>query len=163
MDKIIIAPQASLETRKVEIKEHGNKKENKEDQKNSKEVINRCELRQKFTNLADQLAQSHYTCRNCKFPGSEQIYTDPLQSSMKFVTKFYANAKGGPLYVDEPMTEKQMLEAYERHKVMLKLNLRHIVIEKDSTLEDLYEDLETQRVKKNGLDNGNSKSKNSAK
>lgn len=97
--------------------------------------------KQEYLYPVDMLAQDKLVIRNVKYPGSEFDYPDDLNALFRFVSKEYPNAKGGPLYVDEPKNVVEVHRAYERHEKMKQRNLRHVVIEHDSTLEHLLDQL----------------------
>lgn len=76
-----------------------------------------------------------------KFKGADEAYPDTIHARFRYCSSYYPNAEGGPLYVDQPRNEGEIYRAYERQKVMKKLGLRHVIIERDSTLEHMLEQL----------------------
>lgn len=89
----------------------------------------------------ERLTQGSVVIRQVKFPGADTAYPDVTQALFRFVSAYYPYAVGGPLYVDEPRNEKEVYRAYERQKVLKKLNLRHVILDKDTSYEDLLEQL----------------------
>jgi hypothetical protein len=139
MKKVVIAPEASkAELRVSEVKDN-QVQSGDEMTPAHRTALRKAEMRQQFNTLADQIAEHCLYFRNWKFHGADQVF--PKDPEARFVTKMYPYAKGGMLLVDEPRTEKQMLQAYERHKFFNKKKIRHIVIEADSSLYDLLEQL----------------------
>lgn len=105
-------------------------------------ALQKYDSKRQFTSPVEELAGNiSGMVGNVKFPGSDEIYPNDAQASMRFCSKYYPYAVGGPLYVDYAKTEIESYRAYERHRVMKKLKLRHIVVERDSTLDHLLEQL----------------------
>jgi len=98
--------------------------------------------------VSDQLCESlggnsKIMCRNFKWDLQNKSYPMMRDLHMRFVTKAYPDIKKfkGPLLVDEPKTELEMLRMYEKQKVLKKLGFKHVVIEKDTTVFDCLEQL----------------------
>jgi hypothetical protein len=136
--RTIIAPE-SKKQRMAEIYPDSEPKET--ETAAHRRALQKYEEKQQFLYPVERIAQDKLVIRKTKFPGADEAYPDVTQSLFRFVDKFYPHAKGGPLWVDEPRNEKEIYRAYERHKVMKKLGLRHLVVEKDSTYEHLLEQL----------------------
>ena len=107
-----------------------------------RKALQRYESKKEFLYPVERIAQDHVCIMNVKFPGADEAYPEPQNALFRFVSKLFPNAKGGPLYVDQPKNDREVYRAYERHKVMAKLNLRHIISEKDSSYEDLLGQLQ---------------------
>lgn len=139
--KTIIAPEASIGEQRVDMEDGEVQTESQKDETSPahEKALRRVGSRQEFVTLSDQLAEHPLYHRNYKYPNGWKYF--PQNSEMHQVTKYYPLAKGGPLLVDEPRTENEMVLAYEKQKVLKKSGLRHIVVEKDSTMEDLWEQL----------------------
>lgn len=99
--------------------------------------------KKQFIYPLERITQGTVVIRQVKFPGADAAYPDVTHALYRFVSSYYPYAQGGPLYVDEPKNEKEVFRAYERQKVMKKLGLRHVIIDKDTTYEDLLEQLGT--------------------
>lgn len=107
-----------------------------------KRALARYDSKRQATSPVEELAGDvSGLTRNVKFPGADEAYPQVQQWAFRFVSAFYPNAKGGPLYVDQPRNEAEVYRAYERQKVMKKLKLRHIVVENNSSFVDLLEQL----------------------
>ncbi len=104
-------------------------------------ALRKWDEKQEFLYPLERITQSKLCFRKEKFPGADDVYPEPHQALYRFVSKFYPNAVGGPLYVDEPQNELEIHRAYERQKVMKKLKLRYLIVEKDSTYDMLLEQL----------------------
>ncbi len=138
----IIAPEAKFQKR-IEIGEENEHSLNMDKMTPShRQALQKYEAKKEFLYPVERIAQDHVCIMNVKFPGADEAYPQPQEALFRFVSKVFPNAKGGPLYVDHPRNEREIYRAYERHKIMAKLKLRHIVAEKDSSYEDLLEQLE---------------------
>lgn len=143
MKRTIQAPEASKKANKqTEIfMEMENHKEINEKIAQNKRGLQRYESKQEFLYPLERIVQDRLVIRNVKYPGADEDYPLNQDALFRFVTMVYPNAKGGPIYVDEPIHEKQRVRAYERQEKMKKRKLRHIVLEPNSTYEDLLEQL----------------------
>jgi hypothetical protein len=103
-------------------------------------AVKRCNERNSFITFSDCLAQSVDYIMNVKWDLGDVNY--PNSPEMRTVNKFYPNAKGGPLYVDEPNDEQNATRCYEKQTKMRKLGLRYVVIEKNMGLYDVQMQLE---------------------
>lgn len=105
-------------------------------------ALQKYENKKQFTNPVEELAQNiSGMVGNVKFPGADEIFPHETQALLRFCSKVYPYAKGGALYVDYPKNEVESYRAYERNRMMRKLKIRHIVVERDSSLIDLLEQL----------------------
>lgn len=95
--------------------------------------------RHRFIATSDQLAESHDFIRNWKWPGSDELF--PNDPDMRLVDKYYMNAKGGPLLVDEPRGKQEVDLAYKKQKVLKARGFRHLVIEEQAIFIDLLEQI----------------------
>lgn len=141
--KTIVSPEASFENQRMDLEtDQGietNEKPKDETSPAHEKALRKLGSRQDFVTMSDQIAQHALYHRNYKYPNGWKYF--PANPEMHQVTKYYPLAVGGPLLVDEPRTEWEMVLAYEKQKTLKKSGLRHIVIEKDSTMEDLWEQL----------------------
>lgn len=145
MKRTIHAPQASkIANKSTELlMEMENHQEINEKISAHKRNLQKYESKKEFLYPLERVvghAQNHCE-RNVKYPGADEDYPHVQDALSRFCTKVYPAAKGGPLYVDEPMHEKQMVRAYDRHEKMKKRKIRHIVVEPNSTYHDLMEQL----------------------
>lgn len=99
------------------------------------------ETERQYVQPLERITRGTVVIRNVKFPGADAAYPDVLDALFRFVSSYYPYAVGGPLYVDEPKNEKEVHRAYERQKVMKKLNHRYVIVEKDTCYEDLMDQL----------------------
>lgn len=95
----------------------------------------------RYVTLADKIAEDTFFIRNYKYYGSDKQYPETVDHAMRTVSKAYPYAKGGLLLVDEPLNELEMIRAYEKAKTLKKLGFRFVVVERDSTLDMLLEQL----------------------
>jgi hypothetical protein len=142
--KTIIAPESK--TKKAEIHESEDSQTDAplayQRLASHRRALQRYEAKRQFTSPVEELAQNiSGMVGNVKFPGADEAYPLDTQALFRFCSKVYPNAVGGPLYVDYPKNEVEIYRAYERTKVMKKLKIRHVIIESDSTLEHLLEQL----------------------
>ncbi len=95
--------------------------------------------------LAAQVAQNTMHVRNWKYKNADKHFPyDPLA---RRVDKYFQNAKGGPLYVDEPMEATDLERCKKKAKVMAIEGLRYCFIEREAKLSDVLKQLETKIVK----------------
>lgn len=113
--------------------------EQREDELRHKRLIERSENLNKFVDLSNTLAESSFYHRNWKWIGADQHY--PNHPLMRTVAKYFPHAKGGPLYIDEPVLKEDIDACYIKQKVMKKLGYRYVVREPDSTLEHMLQQL----------------------
>lgn len=135
MKRTLVSPQAAPHLRHVEMTENTEPKIETGDTPEHKARIRHTDLRNEFRTLAEQVAQSKDVIGNWKIPNADKLF--PVDIDSRFVDKYFPNAKGGPLYVDEPTTEVKMVKAYEKQKHLKKMGHRSIVIEKDAAFKDL--------------------------
>lgn len=142
--KTIIAPESK--TKKLQIQDS----EETENQgplayqrlAQHRRLLQKYESKRQFTSPVEELAQNiSGVIGNVKFPGADEAFPQDNQALFRFCSKVYPYAHGGPLYVDYPKNEVEIYRAYERAKVMKKLKIRHLVIERDTTLENMLEQL----------------------
>lgn len=95
--------------------------------------------RHRFVATSDQLAESNDYIRNWKWPCSDELF--PNDPDMRLVDKYYVNAKGGPLLVDEPRGKQAVDLAYKKQKVLKARGFRHVVIEEQAVFIDLLEQI----------------------
>lgn len=143
MKRTIVAPEATKKANKQTeiLLEMENHQEINQKIAQNKRALQRYEVRQEFLYPVERIVQDKLCIRNVKYPGADEDYPNNQDALSRFVTMVYPNAKGGPLYVDEPIHEKQRTRAYDRQVKMKKRGLRHIVVESNSTYEDLLEQL----------------------
>lgn len=101
--------------------------------------IKKVDDRKKFKDLGDKLAQSTIYFRNRSWPNAKDYFDE--MTDYCYVDKYYPYAEGGGLWVDEPRDEIEKKMDYEKHEVMRKLGLRHVVIEENSRLDELLMEL----------------------
>ena len=109
-----------------------------EDRKHD-QAIKKCDDRNRLLAIADKIAESNIYTKNWLWPRAAENFPD--RPAMHYIDKYYPYAKRGPLLVDEPSTEADALISYEKQKVLKKLGHRSVVIERDSTLADILDQL----------------------
>lgn len=142
--KTIVAPESKVKTVTIEQEQDQEPDTNQAYDRLSahRRALQKYEQKQQLTNPIEELAQNiHGVVGNVKFPGADEAFPLAHQGLLRFCSKVYPYAKGGALYVDYPKNEVESYRAWERNKVMKKLKLRHVVVEKDSSLIDLLEQL----------------------
>jgi hypothetical protein len=98
---------------------------------------------QDYKTLAEQLAKSTVVIKN--------HYLDELREQFKYHDRMkrfdkmfpYARLNGGDatckLYVDEPTNDMELDVCYQKAKIMRQMGLKYVIIEKDSVLFDLLQ------------------------
>lgn len=138
MKRMIVSLEAQMKTNGGSTPNHDafHQDEEKKDSPTHLARIRHTESRQHFSCLADRVAVNFVGCQlNYRIPHAEMHY--PIDIESRFVSKYFPNAIGGPLYVDEPKTQAQMIKAYEKQKLLKKLGFRSVVIEISSEYEEL--------------------------
>lgn len=141
--RTIVAPEGK--TKRIDLAESATDAETPSEfqsMASHRRALARHDSKKQFTSIVEELVNdTSGLVLNVKFPGADEQYPDYQQALFRFVSKVYPNALGGPLYVDTPRNENEIYRAYERQKVMKQLGHRHIIVERDSTLEHLLEQL----------------------
>lgn len=139
--RTIVGPEARVE-KKAEVFEE---MENHEDIRGKvaahKRALQKYEEKTQILHPIELIAQDQLFIRNVKYSGADEDYPHEHQGLFRFVSKIYPNAKGGPLYVDEPKNPNEIHRAWDRHEKMVARNLRHVIFEKDTSYEHLLEQL----------------------
>lgn len=105
------------------------------DKPKERDVLDRADL----LGVSAEVAQDTLCNRNWPWKNARSHF--PLDPLMRTVDKFYPNAKGGPLYVDEPETEGDA-KRYEKKRAVMKVEgLRYIVVTRDMTAVDARKQL----------------------
>lgn len=139
--KKLIAPEASKQKdTELMVPSYEDQDIKKKIDSNKRELA-KYETKSQYLYPVERLAQDKLTILNVKYPGSDEDYPHVQDVLFRFVNKVYPNAKGGPLYVDEPRNEVQVHRAYERHEKMKKRKLRHVIMERDTDYSHLLEQL----------------------
>ena len=141
MKKSIIAPESKQKRAEIEEQDLDLIEDVRGTLAAHRRALQRYEQKNQYIYPLDRLVEGTPVVRNIKFPHSDDYFPEPTQALFRFCSKFYPNAKGGPLYVDEPKNDKEVVRAYERHKILKEMKIRHVVVEKDSTYEDLLTQL----------------------
>lgn len=135
--RTIIAPEAT-KTKKAEmIQEVEDYSDIRGKVAAHKRALLSYDAKQQFLYPIERVTLDHTVIRNVKYPGADQDYPEDQHALFRFVSKYYPNAQGGPLYVDEPRNENEIYRAHERQAKMKARKLRHVVVDSDSTYEDL--------------------------
>lgn len=141
--KVILSPEASQRNRVVELKEMGTGSKEAIDLSDHthQRALKRQREREKFITIPDEVAKHNFYTANYKWDIGNKNFKDDDDSEQRFVSKCYPLSPGGMLLVSEPVTEHEIKRAFEKHKVMRKLGLRHFVMEPDTSLYDALEQL----------------------
>lgn len=92
--------------------------------------------------ISERVAQSSIYNRNWPIKNARMHFeTEPL---MRTVDKYYPHAKGGPLLVDEPETDRDAVMCERKRAVCRTEKLRYIVIKKDMTENEAMDQLRGQ-------------------
>lgn len=136
--RTVMAPEAKYE-KKVDLQEQD------EDVRvkiaANKRALQTYENKKQLLYPIEKIAQDKLIILNVKYPGADEDYPHVQHALFRFVSKVFPNAVGGPLYVDEPRNPNEIHRAYDRHEKMKERNLRHVVVEKDTTFEHMLEQL----------------------
>lgn len=126
----ILAPQATqIENRISTIDEVAGPPPKDQDSPEHRRALARHEDRKKFVTIGDQIARETLYLRNYRWPESSKYFPDDIDAHLRFVTKYYPHAEGGPLFVDEPTNHREIVESYKKQKLLRKCGFRAIVVE----------------------------------
>ena len=112
------------------------------EEKETKTVYRR-ERNDEALTIAGQVAGVTVYCRNYKFRNAAEHF--PHEPLMRTVDKFFQVAKGGPLYVDEPIDQQEAKLCERKAKALGKEGLRYVYITKDMTFEEAAAQLDSTR------------------
>jgi hypothetical protein len=93
--------------------------------------------------IAGKIAKSPIYCRNYKIPNAIRHF--PVEPLMRTVDKYFQFADGGPLWVDEPVSERDVINCRRKAEAMAKEKARYAYIEKDMTLNDVLGQLDSHQ------------------
>lgn len=93
-----------------------------------------------YLGLSAQVAQDTTYIRNTRYPNAAKHF--PVDPIMRTVDKYFRDAVGGPLYLDEPQTELDIARCKKKAEVMRIERLRYAYIAPDMELEDVLAQLE---------------------
>jgi hypothetical protein len=142
-NKRILAPEASQHLKDTQIID-GEPQASPGDQTSvsHEAALRKLELRKTFVTISDQIAESTFLYRNWKWDNGNRLFPKDDDALLRFVTKHYPYAKGGPLYFDETQTAADVARCERKRAVMRSLGLRYIVAGLDTSYEDAYAQLD---------------------
>lgn len=142
----IVAPEASVGYREhhEQIEDHLPPPQDETSPAHER-ALKRVDLAKVFVTVSDQIAESKIFYRNWKWPKCYEVFPNSLHAAKRFVTKYYPNAVGGPLYVDEPRTPKEKQDALEKQKILRKQGIRHIIVDGETDYFKALEQLDPMR------------------
>jgi hypothetical protein len=92
--------------------------------------------------LAGEIAQDFFYVRNSRIPNAVKHFpVDPLKRT---VDKYFERAAGGPLYIDEPVTESEIKICQEKAKIMELERARYAYITQEMELDDVLRQFEKE-------------------
>lgn len=153
--KQIVAPQASGGMKVTEVEEDA-PMPGDDNSAAHRRALARAAERQQFVTIAERIAKDSMHYKHYKWPGADREFPESIDAPMRFVSKYFPYAEGGPLYVDEPKTALEARRCAEKAELFKKWKMRYViindnyVIEKDqqvtnvpaATLESCLEQLE---------------------
>lgn len=96
--------------------------------------------RSALSGMGGEIAEDHFYVRNSRIPNAQSHFpVDPLKRT---VDKYFEMAKGGPLYIDEPLTESDIKICQEKAVAMKKENARYAYITRDMDIEDVRKQID---------------------
>jgi hypothetical protein len=98
----------------------------------------RYELRNTLRSRAEKLAGDRICVMNWKFPDADETF--PNHPWLRCIRKYFRDAIGGPLAIDEPQLPHEVKRCEERaaviHKIAKKHGFRYVMIHPDKTEAD---------------------------
>src|SRR6185295_16506189 len=122
--RTVIAPEAKLEKKADLIQEMENHEDIHGKVAAHKRALQNYESKKQFLYPVEKITEDHLFIRNVKYPGANEDFPCEQHALFRFVSKYYPNAKGGPIYVDEPRNTVEADRAWQRHDKMRERNLR---------------------------------------
>ncbi len=95
------------------------------------DLPNKTQMDYEFLGLSSKIAESTICNRNWPWKNARIHFID--QPLLRTVDKYYPQAKGGPLYIDEPLTKEEEKLCEIKRPKMLQEKLRYIVINKEAS------------------------------
>lgn len=92
-----------------------------------------------FRSLSEQVAQHRLYEKNKIFHDLKEAF--PAKWTMWHVDRYFPYAKGGPLAVDEPNHPADVVESFEKQKLLLSKGIRMVVLTYGITLNQALEQL----------------------
>ncbi len=108
-------------------------------------VVNGKQNRDPRFNLAEQISGTQYYIRNWKWSGAVEDF--PNEPWMRCVDKFFPRAGVGPLAIDEPVMESEMVACERKAKALKKRGIRYLVLKEGMTLQQCQVALDLQEDK----------------
>lgn len=97
------------------------------------------QLRKTYRSVAEQAAESSFYEKN--FLVLDFKNKKPDNKNLIYVSRYFPYAKGGALYIDEPVTEADKKECEIKAEWFKALGLRYLVITHEMSLMDVLERL----------------------
>ena len=104
-----------------------------------KDIVKKIQARRNMFSLAERVAGDTYFHRNYYFEGSRDAFKE--EPDLQTVDRFFPYADGGPLYVDEPMTEFDEDNCEIKKEYMRANKFRYLVIKRGMNELDCVEAL----------------------
>lgn len=101
-----------------------------------------------FLGLAAEIAQDTTYVRNSRWEGSREDF--PHEPTLRTCDKYFKDAEGGPLYIDEPVTKADLANCKRKAEALRARGLRYVYIDRgprgiDPDIEDVMAQLEDTR------------------
>lgn len=84
--------------------------------------------RQTLISVPDQVAGDTMFFTNHRWPEANKYFPEDVDAPMRFVSRFYPYALEGELYIDEPKSLKEVDRCEKKRKIMKKMKLRYVVV-----------------------------------
>lgn len=131
--KIIQRPQSSQE----ELGEVNSS------EKRHMKLIEKAESKGDLKSRAEILSGHNYCIQNWKFKGAEEAF--PNEPWLRCVGKYYPEAIGGPLLIDEPTSLEQMKQCERKRKYLAGLGYSYLILKPEVNPSD--DQLELERCR----------------
>ena len=95
--------------------------------------------RANFESVPDKLTGDKLCSINWYYPGGREAF--PYKPDCRYVSRYYPNAKGGPLAIDTPNTPEELELSKLKVPHLEKAGVQFYIIDKKKTLEEMLFEL----------------------
>lgn len=81
-----------------------------------------------YLGLAAEVAESVVYVRNSRWPGAAEDF--PHEPALRTCDKYFREAKGGPLYIDEPVTRADVAACRRKATALAARGFRYVYIDR---------------------------------
>lgn len=110
-------------------------------QTESKNVSAVLERRRDLLSLTDRLAGDRFYYRNHYYAGGDAAFPGRDNEKLRRVDKYYPNAQGGPLFIDEPRFPSEIALCEKKKAILESQGVRYMILDRNIPEDQLLERL----------------------